>query len=308
MSRKGTIYAGCSFTWGQGLWMYYEGDDVHVPSAQEYTIEHKRIPEQAFKLRKTLGWPQMVSDYLGTEPIVKRYNGGCDEETVRFIEMVFGEPPHHKGMLKENFDLDEVEYIIIQTTQPYRSPFYFDYKGQRYMVKGTPNLRNLDHVNRIAGFGEELFTALGHLIIEEENLPLEIFLDYLIDNGKTLDDFKHEHIQRWTNELSKILKKYHDLGKKVYLLSWTDEYLDYIKKDSFLNERFIKLTYKDKVYDCIEYLQVNEDKEGERMYIDTENYNNPNRKPGMDTHPSKLCHKIIAENVIQAISNKNKLI
>ena len=37
MSRKGTIYAGCSFTWGQGLLMYYEGDDVHVPSAQEYT-------------------------------------------------------------------------------------------------------------------------------------------------------------------------------------------------------------------------------------------------------------------------------
>ena len=89
MSRKGTIYAGCSFTWGQGLWMYHEGDE-HIPSSEEYTKDNMRIPEPAFNLRRTLGWPQIVSNHLNTDPIVKRYNGGSDEESLKFIELVFG--------------------------------------------------------------------------------------------------------------------------------------------------------------------------------------------------------------------------
>ena len=42
--------------------------------------------------------------------------------------------------------------------------YYFEYKDKRYMVKGTPNLRNLDHVCEVAGFGEELWTPMGHLL------------------------------------------------------------------------------------------------------------------------------------------------
>ena len=303
MSRKGTIYAGCSFTWGQGLWMYHEGDE-HIPSSEEYTKDDMRIPEAAFNLRRTLGWPQIVSNHLNTDPIVKRYNGGSDEESLKFIELVFGDKPHHRAILKDNYSLDEVDIIILQLTQPYRSGYYFEYKDKRYMVKGTPNLRNLDHVCEVAGFGEELWTPMGHLVIKKENLPMDIFLDYLVENNKTIDDFKNEHISYWTNEVYKSLKKYYDLGKKVFLLTWTDEYLDFIKENDFLNKRLITFVYNGKHYDCIEHLQINEDKDGQRMYIETENYNQQ-RNTGWDSHPSKLCHEIIADNVIKKISNEH---
>ena len=133
---------------------------------------------------------------------------------------------------------------------------------------------------------------MGHLVIKKENLPMDIFLDYLVENNKTIDDFKNEHISYWTTEVYKSLKKYYDLGKKVFLLTWTDEYLDFIKENDFLNKRLITFVYNGKNYDCIEHLQKNEDKDGQRMYIETENYNQQ-RNTGWDSHPSKLCHEII---------------
>ena len=60
---------------------------------------------------------QIVSNHLNTDPIVKRYNGGSDEESLKFIEIVFGKISHHRGILKDNYSLDEVDIIILQLTQ-----------------------------------------------------------------------------------------------------------------------------------------------------------------------------------------------
>ena len=96
--KKGIIFSGCSFTWGQGLWMYYD-KDIKIPMSIEYTggrdnmdVEWKstRVPEEAYELHKTLGWPTKVAEYLNGTPIIKRYNGGNDEESIRFINEVFG--------------------------------------------------------------------------------------------------------------------------------------------------------------------------------------------------------------------------
>ena len=54
---------------------------------------------------------------------MKSWNGGTDDESIRFIE---------NKVFKENKKYD---WLILQTTQIYRSPFYFEHKGNFYNVK-----------------------------------------------------------------------------------------------------------------------------------------------------------------------------
>ena len=123
--EKGIIFTGCSFTWGQGLWMYYD-KDIKIPMSIEYTggldnmdKEWKsiRVPEEAYELHKTLGWPTKVAEYLNGTPIIKRYNGGNDDESIRFIDEVFGNNDvsvNEHSIVKKNYDIENVDYIFFK--------------------------------------------------------------------------------------------------------------------------------------------------------------------------------------------------
>ena len=74
-----------------------------------------------------------------------------------------------------------------------------------------------------------------------------------------------------------------------------------ILKDPYLSERFIKLKYKNKEYKTIEGLQ----REHKNMVIESD-FDNFVGTPPSDHHPSKLCHQVIAENIINNIQKDLK--
>ena len=87
------------------------------------------------------------------------------------------------------------------------------------------------------------------------------------------------------------------MGIKTKLLCWTSDCVNIIKNDEFLNERFITLKYNNKEYNCIYDLT----KENENLIIRNDFKNLKNPPP--DSHISKECHQLIANNIIQ---NKNR--
>jgi hypothetical protein len=68
-----------------------------------------------------------------------------------------------------------------------------------------------------------------------------------------------------------------------------------------LNNRFIDLTYNGVTYQSIKDLQEN----NKDMVIKTD-FDNFGPNPPLDHHPSKLCHQVIAENIIKNIEKDLK--
>jgi len=94
---------------------------------------------------------------------------------------------------------------------------------------------------------------------------------------------------------------YEEKGIKVRILSWQNELVTPILKDPYLSERFIKLKYKNKEHKTIESLQ----REHKNMVIKSD-FDNFVGNPPLDHHPSKLCHQIMAENIINNIQKDLK--
>lgn len=49
--------------------------------------------------------------------IIKRHNGGTDEESIRFIDEIKQNNVHKHSLLTENVIWENVNYVIFQTTQ-----------------------------------------------------------------------------------------------------------------------------------------------------------------------------------------------
>jgi hypothetical protein len=304
MDKPEIICSGCSYTWGQGLWSYLDTNEF-IPNYWEYISGEYIIPEEGERLREKLRWPHIVGSHFGFKEIVKPHNGGSDDQSIEFIKSLFSESPYGYFLCengkcpthptnadlypeqKKPLKLKNCKWIILQTTQLYRSPFEFEYKGDKYRLVSTPSLRNLDRLE---------------MVIKEDQpykiLPnFDIFYEWLIDNDHSFESFKKRHAKHMTKRIEETLKKYNDLGINVAILSWTDEYLDTIKKSEFLSSKFIDLEYNGKTYECIEKMQ----EDNTHLFLNVD----PSVKHDTrgDEHPSKECHEVIAQNVIRYIEN-----
>ena len=65
---KGLIFAGCSFTWGQGLY-YYSGLDTLVEPAPD-CYDAKLVTDAHKKYMETLRYPRLVANHFKTFEIV----------------------------------------------------------------------------------------------------------------------------------------------------------------------------------------------------------------------------------------------
>lgn len=301
MNNGEIICAGCSYTWGQGLWSYLD-TDKYIPNYWEYINGEYIIPQEGEDLREQLRWARQVAQRFNFREIVKPHNGGTDYESIDFINTLLDknedryflcengfhpEHPSNKNTEHHGLKLKNCKWIILQTTQLYRSPFSFDYKGESYRLVSTPNLRNLDRLERIVN---------NHHTYEVQP-NFDIFYDWLIETGGNFESFKKRHEKHMTSRIEKTLKKYNDMGINVGILSWTNEYLDSIKNNQFLSSIFIDLEYNGTRYDCIEDLQL----ANKHLFLNVD----PSVKHDTrgDEHPSKECHEIIAQNVIRYIEN-----
>jgi hypothetical protein len=263
---KGIIFAGCSFTWGQGLYFYSDLPDV--PRMGDSSFQQHLLKDSHIKFKDTLRFPRLVANHFNTFEIVRKQNGGSDNDSIEFVNELFRFK--HNG---NDYRYSEFDYLIFQASQIVRNKFRFEYDGKTYDIN---------------------VPGKHHTYTENEMM----FLNWLTDSGITYDQWYESFKIQVTNKIKDFLISVEEKGIKTKILLWQDDLINLVEGDVFLSERFVILHNEDKKYKCIDYLiKMNK---GMTIQTDYENLVDPVH----DTHPSKKCHQIIANSIIKNIENK----
>ena len=122
------------------------------------------------------------------------------------------------------------------------------------------------------------------------------FFEWFDSNDYTFNEWEKIQIENQYIRLKKELMFYEEKGIKTKILSWENDIVNYLKNDDFSGNRFIDLNYNGVTYSSIKDLQEN----NKNMVIKTD-FDSFGDIPPLDHHPSKLCHQVIAENIIKNI-------
>ena len=83
---KSIIFAGDSFTWGEGL-QYYSGEpDVFFP--QSHTFNPNKISPKQMQFIINNRFPTIVGNYFKKEALVRADNGGSNTWSLHFLENI----------------------------------------------------------------------------------------------------------------------------------------------------------------------------------------------------------------------------
>ena len=271
---KGLLFGGCSFTWGQGLYFYSDLPGLVYPS-NETTYERHHLTDAHLKFKDTIRHPRLIANHFNTFEVVKNLNGGSEDETFDFFNIIFDR--NKKGLEHlsyEKYSYEDIDYMIIQLSQVSRNKFWFVLNGK------------YQHCGAWVGGGGEI--TFGHNV---DNLFL-----WMEQNNMSVDEWFELHKDLQVKRLKKELIFYEEKGIKPIIFAWTDELLSRIKKDEYLYGKFINIDYNGESFETIENLQ----RRHGNMEIKSD-FNNFTNTPPTDHHPSKECHQIFAQNIIKRI-------
>jgi hypothetical protein len=258
---KGIIFAGCSFTWGQGLYFYSDFPNV-VPQTDD-DFHPDKLTDAHIKFKDSIRFPRLVANHFNTIEIVRKPNGGNDKMSMDFVNGILND-----GGDDGKYYIGEIDYIILQTSQIVRNGFEFIYNNTKYNITDS-------HSDKV-------------------------FINWLIQENLTYDEWFTSFCQQVFDDIKKFFIFYEEKGIKTRVLSWQNDLVPYILNDKFMNDRHIKLDYMTDRYNSIDDLV----KSNQNMLIATDY--STFEKPINDRHPSKLCHRIIANNIITNIKKDIK--
>jgi len=237
MLDKNIGFAGCSFTYGDGL-EYYDGTN---------TLSR---------------FSTLVGNHFNVNTINQSFRGGSHTKIISWWE----------EYLKNN----SVDVFVFQLTRWARSD-----------SKILPNVSHIDLMNH------------------RHNAYLK---EWLEKNNVTLDEYIEQNKTEDTLSVLKFLESYtHKFP--VYILQWPEDTLETVKSCTWSFNNLIRLKYKDETFECIANLQDiplqkrPEENSRPELTIATDYANF--KKPRKDYHPSKTCHRVIADNIIWRLENDN---
>lgn len=175
------------------------------------------------------------------------------------------------NLFQRDFVYEDFSYMIIQISHLFRNHFKFE-------IDGVAHTTNIDPRNERTDLSNP-------------------FYKWYDDNNMTYESYRNEFIKQQVNRLKEKITFYENKGIQCKIISWQEDIVPFINEDLFLSQKFVKLEYNNKTYDTISLLQ----KEYPNMTIMYDEYFGEN--PPKDHHPSKLCHKVIAESIIKNIEN-----
>lgn len=230
-------------------------------------IEINNITDAHIRYKDTLAYPTLVANHFNTFAIQKQVTGGSEDITFDFFDTIFHRFISERFHTTERYSYDEIEMIVIQLSQVHRNKFYFT------LDEKTEYCILWDGVN---GYNHEKFQRW----LSINNLDIDQCIDIHIDNQLI--------------RLENRLKFYESLGVKIKLIVWDNLYIPKLKQNNYLWDHLVLLMDE---YDSINHLMGHE----ENMVIsnDYEYFINP----PTDEHPSKLCHRVIANSIIKSINN-----
>jgi len=155
----------------------------------------------------------------------------------------------------------------------------------------------------------------------------KFFHEWARKNNSSVDDYIE---QAQVHDVLTVLNflQQHEHKFPIYILCWPHTTLSYIQPHSWLMDRLITLSYQGETYKTIGNLMdtplkpiasftkiLGEFFDMRTSKFDTTNTSRPEltiatdyvnfKKPRNDYHPSKLCHEVIASNIIDRLTHDN---
>ncbi len=170
---RGIVFAGCSFTWGQGLYYYSNLPSIREPQPNHF--ERVLVNSSHIAFMESVRMPRLVASHFKTFEAVHPYNGGSDESILDFWERAFDPSrkpyPHNKNRHMNDdgifsvsdpwYDYDDFAYIVYQFTQLERTRFKFEWKGKTYNF-------NVHYARNGSQSEEEGFNAFLEWLLDRE--------------------------------------------------------------------------------------------------------------------------------------------
>ena len=213
---NGIIFAGDSFTWGQGLYYYSELPNIQIPTPGHYIKEY--VTESHKKFKNTKRFARLVANHFETFELVKIDNGGSDQQSLEFIDDIF----------KSGYTYKDISYVIFQTTHFSRTKFDFFYKGIQYCIE----------INA--------WTEL-------DKITENAFNNWLLENNYTFDDYEKLHKNQIFNKIKNKFKELEFNGIICKIICWTSDYISLIKADEYMFDKLISILYDNKNIDCFDW-------------------------------------------------------
>jgi hypothetical protein len=274
---KGFLFAGCSFTWGQGLYYYSNLPTLKEPPRFEY--RHEYVTEAHKRYMESVRFPRLVANHFKTWEVVHPFNGGSNNSAVKWWRSSFNEMPQGPDITDKKYDYSEFSHVFFQLTQWHRNNFLVELNGAQYRIPMNVAIGD-DNSGR--------WPAKFHQWLKEKNLTFEQWQNQYIDDNLA--------------EVKQFLQEFEDHGVPTTLILWPehynheakgDEYISRITADPWLDQRLLRLKYQGKTYNSMERLM----RIHPEMVIESDHRSF--KETPKDHHPSLLCHKVMANNIIE---------
>lgn len=267
---KGMVFAGCSFTWGQGLYFYSNLPTLAEPKPHHY--DNTLVKETHMAYMRSVRHPRLVANHFNTYEITQPFNGGSHDSILSWWKASFSKDPswnRESTFTVPKLDYSDISHLVFQCTQPHRCWIMLNDKdNQQYQI-------NFNDVYR------------------PENR--DNFTKWLNENNMTDDDFQHYYITQSMDKVKNFLQEVESNGVKTIIFTWPSENVFYIQNDPWLSKRFVTFNYNGTTYNSIqEMMQINKELE---ILRDSDNFE---ITPG-DHHPSLKCHRVMSDNLIDYI-------
>jgi len=109
--RKGILFLGCSYTWGEGLYFYSDLDDL--PFHENHMFDSENMRETFHAYRKKYRFARQVADQLDTWEYTSEIgNGGKNFQLYYFVVI--------QELMKGNMRYEDFDTFVWQLSEPMR--------------------------------------------------------------------------------------------------------------------------------------------------------------------------------------------
>lgn len=309
MEIKNIIFAGDSFTWGEGCELYDKNIYDFVKSTCDdrgyYQPKYGDIQHFGYfqYIRNKFRFPTQVANHFNVMNILPRNNGGDIHGAIKFVKSILNEwNPNHFSHVIINLT-DEYRSIVPNETRKwYLKEFKWDIVHYNevtdvialwncFLSMGIPNLSILDEIvlNRYKEWYRKDNTS---------NIPSDTVFNLIMDKFETPDDFEKKVLEYFWIDVKERIEDIELKKARVLILnSWSKKTVEFFKSKSlntelkyFFHNRFIKLYDNENEYDSLYSLML------------LKKYNLYLKYPwSKNQHPTKEAHDVIAKSIIKKL-------
>ena len=290
------IFAGDSYTWGEGLELFQDTDKwINARNKEMHHSDIKSLSDTpSVKFREENRFAGIVATHYDTKPLIERNNGGNAASALR----------HIKSKIKF-YTPESISCIIFQHTALQRNPLHFKYDCQCSFCLDS-SWTSIDSFWELV---HELIlgkNTLNNILQKEkyqtpfyQRMPKMIGIDNDTDIKTLWDKFSSFILKYKLEGISILIEELKEIEKIIpiyFLDDWLQADSDILNEFDYIRDRTIPLIDEDGNY----HTNWNDWEKNIEGYEIFDNF------PKTDNHhPSLKSHKLIASSIINFLDKKN---